>query len=438
MFTNVWLILTLFLLSPMLLASPKIQYWQLDNGTDVYYVNAPELPMVDVRLVFDAGAARDGDKPGLAQMTISLLDEGTGDKTTDEVANTFADVGAVYGSSSQRDMAVVSLRSLTEDKALRQALAMFSQVVGQPSFPTQSFDRIKRQFMLSFQAENQSPQAIASRTFYENVFSSHPYRNMPAGNPESIEAISLADLRAFYQQYYVTNNAVVVIVGDINRQKADSVAQQVTSYLKRGKHAQKLPVVQPLSSPQTIVTPFPSSQTSILMGQIGMSRKDADYFPLYVGNHILGGGGLVSLLNDEIREKRGLSYGVSSYFSPMQQAGPFILGLKTRNDQAQQALDILKTTLSDFIRDGPTDEQLIAAKQNITGGFALRVDSNSKIAGYLAMIGFYKLPLNYLDNFNDKVDAVTVADIKDAFQRRIHPDKMLTVLVGDETQKKTE
>ncbi|HEC74794.1 MAG TPA: insulinase family protein, partial [Methylophaga aminisulfidivorans] len=225
---------------------------------------------------------------------------------------------------------------------------------------------------------------------------------------------------------------------DINRQKADSVAQQVTSYLKRGKHAQKLPVVQPLSSPQTIVTPFPSSQTSILMGQIGMSRKDADYFPLYVGNHILGGGGLVSLLNDEIREKRGLSYGVSSYFSPMQQAGPFILGLKTRNDQAQQALDILKTTLSDFIRDGPTDEQLIAAKQNITGGFALRVDSNSKIAGYLAMIGFYKLPLNYLDNFNDKVNAVTVADIKDAFQRRIHPDKMLTVLVGDETQKKTE
>eukprot|EP00487_Bulimina_marginata_P002359 TRINITY_DN15484_c0_g1_i1.p1 TRINITY_DN15484_c0_g1~~TRINITY_DN15484_c0_g1_i1.p1 ORF type:complete len:134 (+),score=34.08 TRINITY_DN15484_c0_g1_i1:194-595(+) len=133
------------------------------------------------------------------------------------------------------------------------------------------------------------------------------------------------------------------------------------------------------------------------MGQPGINRADPDYFALYVGNHILGGSGLVSKLSDEIREKRGLSYSVYSYFRPMRQWGPYQFGLQTRNDQAEEALDVLKNTLKTFIADGPSEDELIAAKQNITGGFALRVDSNSKIADYLAMIGFYGLPLDYLE-----------------------------------------
>ena len=170
------------------------------------------------------------------------------------------------------------------------------------------------------------------------------------------------------------------------------------------------------------------------MGQPGVNRHDPDYFALYVGNHILGGSGLVSQLSNEIREKRGLSYSVYSYFRPMRELGPYQFGLQTRNDQAKEALDVMQQTLNDFIKHGPTEAELTAAKQNITGGFALRVDSNSKIADYTAMIGFYGLPLDYLETFNANVNLITAQQIKDAFSRRVHPDKMVTVLVGGQAE----
>jgi zinc protease len=166
------------------------------------------------------------------------------------------------------------------------------------------------------------------------------------------------------------------------------------------------------------------------MGGPGMSRRDPDYFSLYVGNHILGGGGLVSRLNEEIREKRGLSYSVYSYFSPMRRKGPYVLGLQTRNDQVGQALEIARETVKRFIKEGPTAEELEAAKKNITGGFPLRIDSNAEIVEYIAMIGFYGLPLDYLDTFSANVEAVTREQIRDAFRRRVVPDRMVTVVVG--------
>lgn len=170
------------------------------------------------------------------------------------------------------------------------------------------------------------------------------------------------------------------------------------------------------------------------MGQPGLTRDDPDFFPLYVGNHVLGGSGLVSIISDEIREKRGLSYSAYSYFRPMREAGPYQFGLQTRNDQAELALEVLDQTLVDFVEQGPTKEQLTAAQKNITGGFALRLDSNSKIADYLAMMGFYQLPLDHLETFNSRVNAVTVDQIKAAYQKRIHPQKMVTILVGGDAE----
>ena len=167
-----------------------------------------------------------------------------------------------------------------------------------------------------------------------------------------------------------------------------------------------------------------------MTGQTGMRYGDPDYFALYVGNHILGGGGLVSRLFQEVREKRGLSYGASSYFAPRRDAGPFMASISTRGDQAAEGFSVLKKTIADFIEQGPTEDELVAVKKNITGGFPLRIDSNKKISGYLSVIGFYGLPLDYLDRFNERIEAVTVAEIRDAFQRRVDPDKFVTVLVG--------
>jgi zinc protease len=166
------------------------------------------------------------------------------------------------------------------------------------------------------------------------------------------------------------------------------------------------------------------------VGQPGIKRADPDLFPLYVGNHVLGGGGMVSRLFEEIREKRGLSYSTYSYFMPMKQQGPFVAGLQTRTDQAEDALALLFEQLSAFVETGPTEAELEAAKQNLTGGFALRIDSNSDILGYLAMIGFHELPLDYLDSYNEKIMSVTTEQIKDAFRRKLSTDKMATVMAG--------
>jgi len=191
-----------------------------------------------------------------------------------------------------------------------------------------------------------------------------------------------------------------------------------------------LPPVSALAAGSTRIIAHPASQSHILIGAPGMRRDDPDYFPLYVGNYVLGGGGFVSRITEEVRNKRGLAYSAYSYFSPLEQRGPFLIGLQTKREQAQEALSVVQKTLRRFLASGPTEEELKAAKQNIIGSFPLRIDSNRKILEYLALIGFYRLPLTYLEDFGRHVDRVTVADIKSAFARRIDPDKMVTVVVG--------
>jgi len=237
-------------------------------------------------------------------------------------------------------------------------------------------------------------------------------------------------LKAFYQRYYVASNATIAIVGNLDRAQAEQVAKTVIGKLPKGTPAQNLPEVAAIPQQETISVEHPSAQTHILLGQPGMKRGDPDYYTLYVGNHMLGGSGLIARLSNEIREKRGLAYSTYSYFLPMQQYGPFQIGLQTRTDQADAALEVVHETVKTFIENGPTAEELTAAKKNITGGFPLRISSNKKILGYVGMIGFYDLPLDYLDTFNEKIQAVTAADIQDAFKRRVKPDKMVTVLVG--------
>ena len=411
-------------------ASPQIEHWVTDNGGRVFFVSAPDLPMLDVKVVFNAGSAQDKTLPGMALLTNAMLSEGAAGKSSDEIAAAFEDVGANFGNSAKRDMAILSLRTLTDEHALNTSLQMMTTVLSEPDFPQAAFERLQKQVLLMLQAENQSPSAIASRAFYSSIYGKHPYGAMPVGNKEVVSNLDVKTLKKFYHQYYVANNATVVLVGAINKVQAGIIGEQLLSALPAGERASPINPVMELAAGKEVVIQHPSQQTHIMMGQPGISRDDPDYFALYVGNHILGGSGLVSRLSNEIREKRGLSYSTYSYFRPMLQLGPYQFGLQTRNDQAQEALEVMRTTLNLFTSTGPSDGELTAAKQNITGGFALRVDSNSKIANYLAMIGFYGLPLDYLETFKDKVSMVTIEGIKDAYSRRVHPEKMVTVMVG--------
>jgi zinc protease len=411
-------------------ASPKIETWKTSKGTEVYYVHAPELPMVDIEIIFDAGGSRNGKLPGLAAMTAGLLSQGAAGLDADAISNAFESLGANYGASAGYDSASVSLRTLTDETLLTKAIENLKWLISKPDFPKDALERNRSRTLIGLKAKQQSPGAIAKDKFMSAIYQSHPYASPNDGTEKSIAAIKRKDILAFYKKYYVAKNAMVAIVGAVDRKQAEQLAEEVTSELKEGNKAEPLENVKALTKAETIFIEHPSTQTHILVGQPGLKRGDPDYFPLYVGNHVLGGGGMVSRLFEEIREKRGLSYSAYSYFSPMRFNGPFLAGLQTKSDQVDEALSVLMENINSYIETGPTEEELIASKKNITGGYPLRIDSNSKILSYLVVIAYYKLPLDYLDTFNANVEAVTIEQIKDAFNRRVTPDKLVTVMVG--------
>ena len=425
----------LMLLTPLAQAMPEIQHWQTRNGARVLFVEAHQLPVVDIRVVFAAGSAREprgGGKAGLAQLVNTLLASGAGELSADQIAERFEDIGARYASEARRDMAVVSLRSLSDRELLEQAADTLSLVLGAPRFDAADFARERNLMRVAARAALQSPAELASRAFYKAVYGDHPYAAPPDGTEQSLTAIQRDDLLAFYRQYYVGRNATIAVMGDLDAARARQLVERVLGRLPAGKPAPALPPVEPLAGARTIRIDFPSSQTHVLIGQPGVARGDPDYFSLYVGNHVLGGGGFISRLTEEVREKRGLSYSVYSYFLPMQAPGPFIMGLQTRNAQTDEAVRVLRDTLRRYVAEGPAIGELEASKRNITGGFPLRIDSNRKIVEYLAMIGFYDLPRDYLRDFNRNVEAVTPATVRAALQKHLQPENMVTVLVGGE------
>ncbi|MGB0846204.1 MAG: M16 family metallopeptidase [Thiolinea sp.] len=414
-------------------AGPKIEHWTTENGLRVYYVAAPQLPMLDLRLTFAAGGSRDGDKAGLALLTSSSLNDGAEGMSADQLAESFDSVGAIYSAGSARDMTWVTLRTLTLEDEMKAALNTWLKVLGKPDFPEKEFKNAQKLMLVGLQAEKQSPGALGSKAFMEALYGDHPYASPENGTEASINAMTTADLRAFYQQYFVARNGVLAIVGSVEREQAEKLAEQIAAVLQEGEKAAELPEVKPLTEAKTIHIPYPSEQAHITMGQPGNKRGDPDYFSLYLGNHILGGGGFNSRLTKEIRTERGLSYSVYSYFAPMDQFGPFQIGLQTKLSQTGEALKVVSDTLQAFRDEGPSGNELGAAQKDITGGFPLRTASNADIVSYLSMIGFYDLPLDYLDTFTAKVEALTSEQVIDAFKRRLDPETMLTVVVGGET-----
>ena len=426
------LALALLLLSASVYAVPQIQHWTTANGARVYFLPADELPMVDVRVVFDAGSARDNGAPGVALLTNGMMPEGAGGLSAQQLAERFEAVGAQFGNGALRDMAWLSLRSLNQPRLLQPALANMKTIISHPDFPKAAYQRELGRMKIGLQSRKQSPGDVAEEAFYKALYGDHPYATPVGGTEDSLAGMSLDDLRKHYAQYYVARNAVVAIVGQLSRQQAEQLASDLLADLPAGERAAALPPVKPLTESKTIRIDFPSTQSHLLMGQLGMHRGDPDYFTLYVANHPFGGSGFASRLVGEVREKRGLAYSVYSYFLPMRLDGPFQLGLQTRNDQVDEALGIVREQLDEYVQQGPTEQELDASLKNITGGFPLRVDSNRKLVEYLAMIGFYDLPLDYLNRFNQQVSAVDREKIRSALKRRLHPDHMVTVIVGQQ------
>ncbi|HEY8119293.1 MAG TPA: pitrilysin family protein [Methylophilaceae bacterium] len=416
-------------------AGLNIQHWQTNAGSAVYFVENHDLPIIDVSVNFDAGSARDeAAKSGLASVTRYLMTLGAAGMTDEEISNRLADIGAVMGGDLDSDRASFKLRTLSSARERDQALDIYTKILQQPDFPAAVLEREKARIVAGLRESATQPESIANKAFMKALYGTHPYALDDSGEPETVSAIKVEDLQQFYKTYYGAKGAVIALIGDISHEQAVQIAESISKGLPDAPVPSALPAV---TYPEQAIEQridHPATQSHILLGYPGIKRVDPDYFPLYVGNYILGGGGFVSRLTEEVREKRGLVYSVYSYFIPMMQQGPFEIGLQTKRDQAEQALQLVHETLDKFMKNGVTEAELKAAKQNIIGGFPMRLDSNGKILDYLGVIGFYKLPLTYLDDFNKKVSNVTTAQIKDAFNRRVKTDKMVSVIVGADKQ----
>lgn len=411
-------------------AGLPIQHWQTQGGAGVYFVESRDLPILDVSVDFPAGSSADvREKSGTAAFTHTLLGLGAGGLGENEISARLADVGAQLGGRFDTDRAGITLRTLSGRREREQSIDILTRILQQPEFPQAVVEREKARVIAALRESDTKPATIAERAFARLLYGDHPYALRESGEIDTVANLSRDDLVRFYRSRYTAAGATLAIIGDLSRSEAEALAERLTAALPPGRPSLELPAVKdPAGESERIA--HPASQSHILLGYPGVERNDPDYFPLYVGNYILGGGGFVSRLNQEIREKRGMAYSVYSYFLPLKARGPFQVGLQTQKEQADEALALVKSTLTRFVQQGPAVQELKKAKQNIIGGFPLRIDSNRKILDYLAVIGFYRLPLTYLDDFLTRVDQVTVAQIRDAFQRRINPERVVTVVVG--------
>ncbi len=432
--------LYIFMCQSALAGIPIVQ-WTQPSGTRIFLVESLGIAMVDVKIDFDAGARRDPvDKIGLASVTASLAGEGVrasgAQPALDENAlgEAWADLGATFGAGATSDRMSFSLRSLTYPDLLPKAVALAARQMGEPAFPHNVWERNRQRMVASIKEANTRPATLAGRAFNTQVYGAHPYGYEVT--EKSLANISVDDMKAMYARAAQPCRAVVTVVGAVNRSQADAMVTQLMSRLpatqSRAQCADlpKVAEVQALTQAKDERISFDSAQAHVYIGQPGFKRDDPDFFALTVGNYILGGGGFVSRLTTEVREKRGLSYSVYSYFAPALHAGAFTVGLQTRPDQANQAVEVSREVLRKFVVEGPTDAELQAAKDNLIGGFALRIDTNAKLLDNVANIAWNGLALDYLDTWTQQVEKITVTDIRAAFARKLQPDKMVTVVVG--------
>ncbi len=436
---SLFAVLFALLVSPAVWAGLNIQHWTTPQGARVYFVENHDLPMLDVSVDFSAGSARDSkQKSGLANLTRHLVGLGAGTYSERDIAEKLADVGAVMSGRLDADRAGFTLRTLSGKAEREQAIALLTAILATPRFDAAILEREKARVIAGIEEAATKPETIGAKAFQAALYGDHPYARDDDGEVDSVRGLARDDLGAFHRGYYRAKNMVVSLMGDISRQEAELLASGLSVGLPPGEAPAPIAPVTSAGEAMEKVIPHHATQSHLFMGLPGLKRQDPDYFALHVGNYVLGGGGFDSRLTESIRQKKGLVYSVYSYFIPMEQLGPFQIGLQTRRDATREAVDTARAELARYLAEGPTEQELAQAKNNLIGGFPLRIDSNKKILEYLAVIGFYRLPLDWLDTYSASVASVTRADILRVFRARVRPEAMMTVIVGGQLESQTK
>lgn len=419
-------------------AATKIEHWTTPSGARVYFVATNALPILDLQIDIPAGSAQDpANKSGLASMTRSLLDAGVagaGVEALDEekIAGRVVDLGIRVGGGVDSDRSSISLRTLVEPAQRNGGLALLRSLLSSPSFPAEVLAREKARSIAAIQEAETRPGTVLGKRFSAALYPGHPYGR--TASVHSVAALSRDDLVAFHRNNYSAQGAVISMIGAITRAEAEVIAADLSAALPSRAAVAPIPPV-PAPAGEVVRIAHPSAQAHIAVGMPAVKRSDPEYYALLVGNYSLGGGGFVSRLMKEVREKRGYAYDVHSYFAPRKLEGPFQIGLQTRTEQADEALKVVHDVLDGYLQKGPTEAELKAAKQYYVDGLALRIDSNAKLLGYLSAIGFYELPLNFIDDYPRLINSVTAAQVRAAFASHVKKNGLVTVIVGPDAKK---
>lgn len=424
-------------LSNLSTANVEVLSYKTKNGINVLYSKSENIPMIDIKITFNAGSNKDGDLKGLSLLTHNLLDEGTSKMNSEEIASVFESTGAIFNTSVSKDKSSISLRSLSDKKYLDPSIKMFLKILSDSIFPKDEINLQKDRTISSIIEDDADPGEISINLFFKEMYGDHPYAFPTIGTRNTVKKIKRKDVLAFYKNNINIKNATIVIVSSLPKKEVIYLSEKISKSLNTStvKDSYNLDLIKN-SKEKNVYKNFRSKQAHIYIGGLSIKRGSENHLPLYVGNYIFGGSGFSARLMQELRVKRGLTYGVYSYIYPMKDIGPFVIGIETKAEQAQKSVKLINNMLKDFYKNGPTDIELKHAKEAIINGFPLRVDSNRDILNYLSMINYYNLPIDYLNTFTSKISKITKKDIIKSFNEDIDVNKLITLIVGNEKSKK--
>jgi len=407
----------------------KIQEITSPGGIKAWLVEEHSVPLMALRYAFRGGSSQDPEgKPGVANFLTSMLDEGAGEMRAAEFQSKLDELAIRMQSSASRDAFSGSFQTLTVNR--EEAVKLLRMALNEPRFDKDAVERMRTSISTGIVFDSKDPDKIASREWFRIAFEGHPYARSVKGSQESVAAISGEDLSAFHKRNFAKDNLKISVVGDINAKELGVLLDKVFGALPEKADIKEVAQVVPKNGPIRKVIKMDVPQSVAQFGHGGINRKDKDFIPAYVLNYILGGGGFSSRLTEEVREKRGLAYSVYSYVYPYVHASIYFGGVATKNEGIAESLEVIRDELRRMAEHGPTPEELADAQQYLTGSYALRFDTSTKIASQLLWIQVEELGIDYVDKRNGLIDAITIDDIKRVAKKLLKPDSLIVTIVG--------
>ncbi len=400
----------------------------LGKNAEVWFSEDHTVPIVAISITLPAGAAYDpANKAGLASFTAALIDEGAGNMDSRAFQEALADHAIQLRASVERDDMVISVVTLTENAPL--AMHLLQLALTHPRFDAEAVTRVRAQMIQGIQEGLSRPPTVARRAFARAFFNGHPYSRPSDGEVASLSAITVDDLRGFAKNHWVKGGLQIAVAGDITAAAAQKLLGD-TFQPVANVTPPPLPAIGRLGSPGVRVLQMPVPQPTILFGLPGIMRADPDFIPGYVANYILGGGGFSSRLTDEVRVKRGLTYGINTSLTSYRKASVMVGSVATRADAVRQTIQVVHDTLADFAANGATQSELDDAKTFLTGSFPLAFASNAGIASQLGTFQRQGLDIGYVARRNALIEAVTLDDVKRVAKRLFDPARLTVVVAG--------